>query len=242
MHTQSRTLAEWADIAGKDIASVLKQARRKRRQATRTDILTMSEWAELYPDKNTDKSNGQVAQTKQTLSAQRVSTRHFSDVSASPAAPKGAVVRNDVPPPPLSKPNKFRRWILYCLMAIPALASIQNIHGVTFDITGHLFGSVLLTGLFSAAPFLFVLAGVKNAATRILVALMVIYEAFCNLTRIYGGLTGFGKGGFPTRFLGLVTDIFNTGTHQTAIFLAVVMSIIAACTFYAAFFELGKSK
>lgn len=241
MHTDKRTLAEWAQHTGKDIASVLKQARRKRGQSARTDILTLSEWSELYPDKNTDKTNGQVAQTKQTLSAQRVSVRH-SDVSASQAAPKGAVVRNDVPPPPLSKPTNLRRWILYCLMAIPALASIQNIHGVTLDITGHLFGSVLLTGLFSAAPFLFVLAGVKNAATRILVALMVIYEAFCNLTRIYGGLTGFGKGSFPTRFLGLVTDIFNTGTHQTAIVLAVVMSIIAACTFYAAFFELGKSK
>lgn len=135
----------------------------------------------------------------------------------------------------------WRKFILYTLMLIPAAASVQNMHGVTLDITGHWIAAVLLTGLFSGAPFLFVLAGVKNAPTGALVVCMVVYEGFCNLTRIYGGLTGFGKTGFPTRFLGLVTDVFGTGTHQTAVFLALIMAILAASTFYAAYFELNKN-
>jgi hypothetical protein len=125
-------------------------------------------------------------------------------------------------------------------MVVPAAASLQNMHRVTLDIAGHEFAAVLLTGLFSASPFLFVLAGLKNRLTVWLVAVLVLYEAFCNFTRIYGGLTGFGLRGMPTRFLGLVTDVFNSGTHQTAVVLAVIMSMLAASVFYAAYNELRK--
>lgn len=134
----------------------------------------------------------------------------------------------------------FRAALLFMLMAIPATASVQNMHTVTLDICGHEFAAWLLTGLFSASPFLFVLAGMKNRLTVALVALLIAYEAFANFTRIYGGLTGFGKNGYPTRFLGLVTDIFNSGTHQTALFLAGIMSLLAASVFYAAYNELRK--
>ena len=145
-----------------------------------------------------------------------------------------------VSPPAEFTRGNFRAAILIALMAIPAVASVQNMHTVTLDICGHEFAALLLTGLFSASPFLFVLAGMKNRLTVALVALLIAYEAFANFTRIYGGLTGFGKNGYPTRFLGLVTDIFNSGTHQTALFLAGIMSLLAASVFYAAYNELRK--
>lgn len=113
-------------------------------------------------------------------------------------------------------------------------------HTVTLDITGHEFSALLLTGLFSASPFLFVLAGMKNRITVLLVGLLIAYECFCNFTRIYGGLTGFGRSGFPTRFLGLVTDVFNTGTHGTALALSGIMAGLAAAVFYIAYNELSK--
>lgn len=135
---------------------------------------------------------------------------------------------------------KFRRGFLYLLMAIPAGASIQNMYHVSFDIVEQMIAAALFTGLFSAAPFLFVLAGIRAGWTKALVVILIAYECFCNFTRIFGGLTGYERGGNPTRFLGLVTDVFQSGTHQTGIAVAAIMAAMAALVFYAAFNEIGK--
>ena len=183
-------------------------------------------------DKNVRGQTGQDNRTKAEMSADK-SGQDTSVFNVRPAAAK-------VSPPAEFTRGNFRAAILIVLMAIPAVASVQNMHTVTLDICGHEFAALLLTGLFSASPFLFVLAGMKNRLTVALVALLIAYEAFANFTRIYGGLTGFGKNGYPTRFLGLVTDICNSGTHQTALFLAGIMSLLAASVFYAAYNELRK--
>jgi hypothetical protein len=130
--------------------------------------------------------------------------------------------------------------ILYVCMLVPAIASVQNMWAVTSDISGHISMSVLLTSLFSAFPFAMTLAGVSTKAGRALVGVMIVYEAFCNFMRIYGGLTGFGKDGYPTRFLGIVTEVFNTGTYPTAIVLAFIMAALCAGVFYVSFNELKK--
>jgi hypothetical protein len=197
-------------------------------------MLSASEWADI--------TGGQVSgivsvsKPKPRNKDKRVVTPQASDNGLAFGHPKS---EGNPEGNPTAYPTA-RTAVLYTLMLIPAAASIQNMHRVTFDIAGHEFAAVLLTGLFSASPFLFVLAGLKNRLTVALVAFLVLYEAFCNFTRIYGGLTGFGLRGMPTRFLGLVTDVFNSGTHQTAVVLAVIMSLLAASVFYAAYNELRK--
>ena len=153
---------------------------------------------------------------------------------------KNREVMETKPAERVASPVKTRSWILYMLMVIPAAASIQNIHGVTIDISRHESTAILLTALFSGAPFLFVLAGMKSLVTRGLTAALIGYECFCNLTRIFGWLTDFGGVGYPTRFLGLVTEVFNSGTHYTALALAALMSLLAASVFYVAYNELNK--
>ena len=219
-----RTLKEWATAAGKNPDSVARQYRRRTKSGVSLSaVLSATEWADIL--------GGQSAVSVPVRTTQK------KRVTLTPR-PSGNVPAVREPQP--AKPQSLRAWLLYTLMVVPAAASLQNMHRVTLDIAGHEFSAALLTGLFSASPFLFVLAGLKNRLTVWLVAVLVLYEAFCNFTRIYGGLTGFGLRGMPTRFLGLVTDVFNSGTHQTAVVLAVIMSMLAASVFYAAYNELRK--
>jgi len=137
--------------------------------------------------------------------------------------------------------TKKTPWILYGLMFVPAVASIQNMHSVTGDLTG-LYSGWVLTILFSLAPFAFIVVGLRGVFVSTLTFLMIAYECFCNTMRIYGGLTRFGIDGYPTRFLGLVTDFCNSGTYATARVLSVFMALIAAGVFYAAYLQLNKNK
>lgn len=232
-NTRTRTIKEWATEAGLNPDTVRRTVSRKSgRTLGQLSVLTPDEWEAWKPGKSGTKN----------VSAQKKKSVFKSNPVVANVPPPGQHETKQPEPNLVAKADDgWRKFILYTLMLIPAAASVQNMHGVTLDITGHWIAAVLLTGLFSGAPFLFVLAGVKNAPTGALVVCMVVYEGFCNLTRIYGGLTGFGKTGFPTRFLGLVTDVFGTGTHQTAVFLALIMAILAASTFYAAYFELNKN-
>lgn len=230
--TDTRTLRQWADITGKKPDSVAKTMRRRNPGASVSldDVLTPQQWADI--------TGWQVSAVSVRVPAKRTETK-AKRVNTLPPAPVAKVLPVAAPQKQ-SKQNNIRAFLLYALMAIPAVASIQNMHRVTFDIAGHEFTALLLTGLFSASPFLFVLAGMRNRATVALVGILIAYECFCNFTRIYGGLTGFGHDGFPTRFLGLATDIFNSGTRGTALLLAGIMSAMAAAVFYVAFSELNK--
>ena len=137
---------------------------------------------------------------------------------------------------------KWRKWILYGLMAVPAAASVQNIYAATFDLSNDRPTAILLTALFSGAPFGFVLSGMRSRFAQALTIALITYECFSNFTRIYGWLTDFGHTGYPTRFLALITTVFNSGTHYTAIVMAAAMSMLAAGVFYAAYFEINNSK
>lgn len=225
--TDNRTLRQWADITGRKPDSVAKTMRRRNPGASVSldDILSASEWADI--------TGGQV-------SAGNVPAKRTDKTKRVSKSPQAADNGSSFGHPKERKQTSARTYLLYALMAIPAVASIQNMHRVTFDIAGHEFTALLLTGLFSASPFLFVLAGMRNRGTVALVGILIAYECFCNFTRIYGGLTGFGHDGFPTRFLGLATDIFNSGTRGTALLLAGIMSAMAAAVFYVAFSELNK--
>ena len=225
-----RTIKEWADMYGKKPDSVRVKAKRTFGTAYgQKSILSAEQWAMLY---GSDKQ-------KPATKPEKIKRVLIKPVEVKESSPVIETQEGTQEP-------KTRKWwqtaLLALLMLAPAAASVQNMYHVTHDIGGDWFAAVCLTAVFSAAPFMFVLSEVKSRATGALVAFMVLYEAFCNVSRIYGGLTGFGKGGFPTRFLGLVTDIFNAGTHGTALVLAVIMATLAAGTFYAAYFEINKNQ
>ena len=227
-----RTIKEWATLSGKKPDSVRVKATRTFGTAYgQTSILSAEQWAMLY---GTEKQ-------KPAQKPEKIKRVLNKPVEANESSP--VIETQGAKPQPQEETRKWwQTALLALLMLAPAAASVQNMYHVTHDIGGDWFAAVCLTAVFSAAPFMFVLSEVKSRATGALVAFMVAYEAFCNVSRIYGGLTGFGKGGFPTRFLGLVTDIFNAGTHGTALVLSVIMAILAAGTFYAAYSEITKNK
>lgn len=136
----------------------------------------------------------------------------------------------------------WRTPLLVGLMIAPTAASVENMYSVTFSLSASAHSAIFLTAVLSVSALGFVVAGVRNWYTVGLAALLIAYESFCNLTRIYGGLMGNGSTGNPTRFLGTVTDIFNTGTHGTAIFLGAFTAFFIAAVQYAAVFELNKGK
>ena len=227
-----RTIKEWATLYGMKPDSVRVKATRTFGMAYgQTSVLSADQWAMLY---GSDKQKPATKPDK----IKRVLIKPVEVKESSPVIE----TQGEKPHPQEETRKWWQTALLALLMLAPAAASVQNMYHVTHDIGGDWFAAVCLTAVFSAAPFMFVLSEVKSRATGALVAFMVAYEAFCNVSRIYGGLTGFGKGGFPTRFLGLVTDIFNAGTHGTALVLSVIMAILAAGTFYAAYSEITKNK
>lgn len=172
-----------------------------------------------------ERKSGSVKNTETEMSGKSIMKRTLT-----PAGDKGC-------PPGKSK----QPFLLYGLMAAPAIASIQNMYSVTGDLTGF-YSGIMLTAVFSLSPFAFILIGLRGFFVKSLTLLMIAYECFCNVMRIYGGLTRFGSDGYPTRFLGLVTDFCNSGTYATARTLSVFMALIAAGVFYAAYLQLNKSK
>jgi len=189
--------------------------------------ISFSADAELSPEMITAISKERAVSAEKTVSEEKIVKLSIQQ----PAVPKV------VPSVKLKKDSQ--PLILYGLMAAPAIASIQNMHSVTGDLTG-LYSGIMLTAIFSLAPFAFIVVGLRGWFVKSLTLLMIAYECFCNVMRIYGGLTRFGIDGYPTRFLGLVTDFCDSGTYATARFLSVFMALIAAGVFYAAYLQLNK--
>ena len=123
---------------------------------------------------------------------------------------------------------KSRRLMwLYLPAFAAAIASIDNMHLIFWHITGEswLFSKVF-TIVFSGSAFCFIASGITSTPIQVITWILVIWEAFCNMTGIYYGLLG--RTGTPTRFLGMVTDIFESGTHGTAIVLGVITAATLA--------------
>jgi hypothetical protein len=226
-----------AEKCGNDAAAI--EAMRKRWSRyigtafDRNHVATDAEMSLLYPTGN--------ARTKKPLKETKAETLDIPkpDIlpEIKPETQPEAQTETDTKK---TERTNGQKAILIACMAVPAIASLQNMWAVTSDISGHISMSVLLTLLFSAFPFALTLAGATTKAGRLLVGTMIVYEGFCNFIRIYGGLTGFGKDGYPTRFLGIVTEVLNTGTYGTATILAAIMALLCGAVFYISYNELLK--
>lgn len=158
-------------------------------------------------------------------------------------AAQGKVSPNEATPPAAEKNQEnpkrnFRKIGLIALTVAPFLASVDNMFHVTRELTNP-FSAVCLTVLVCVSAVGFTVANSRHKVAIAVTVATVAFEAFCNLTRIYGGLMT-GASGNPTKFVGLVTDILGTGTHATAIFLGAVTALLISGVQYAAIFEMNK--
>lgn len=128
-----------------------------------------------------------------------------------------------------------KAWPQLAIMALIAVASFGNMIEVFSGMTGEVLTAYALTIAYMAAPFVFIYKGMAGAWVKALVYTLIAVEVFCNSMRIYGGLTGFGGSGNPTRFLGLICEFFGSGTYGTASLVSVLFSSVAAWLMYTAF-------
>lgn len=133
----------------------------------------------------------------------------------------------------------YRRAILIALLIAPTAASVSNMYSVTGEITGEPITAALYTVILSVSALGFTLSGVRSWVTVLLSVILIAYESFCNLTRLYHGLMG-GVKGNPTRFLGTVTELFDSGSYGTAVIIAGFSALMLAAVQYTAIFEIQK--
>ena len=219
------TIADICLRTGKKLDSVRKQwSRTMSRPFDRTYIPTMNEIILLNLSGSTENAKEKM---KRAIAGPAAAKERSPVISKDEAATKKTT-------------SGGRKIAMFTLMAAPAIASLQNMLHVTADITHDGLAAILFTYAFTATPFLFVVFGATGRLSMALTGALIAVELFCNTVRIYGGLTGFGGSGYPTRFLGIVTEIFNSGTYQTATVIAVILSSLAAAVLYKAYFEYQK--
>jgi len=141
---------------------------------------------------------------------------------------------------PKTETNKTHGVILFLLVAIPTVASGNNVFRICMAIMSEPVGGVTLAAVICGAAISLTYIGVKTRFATGLIVAVLLFETLANVTVIYDGLMGGLKN--PTRFLGVVTDIFGTGTHGTAIFLGVFAAGLLVGLQFASLFEIQKRK
>ena len=234
------TLAEFARKSGGNYDTIYRKVRRKFPSETwsSVSVLSAEHIRELSAGRNKKafaELSGKTERLKSDKQENQNTLTHQPPEQAAEVAPPA---RQKTAAP---KKNS-RTWVLYFLLAAPTVASVHNMFAVTNDISGNVFDAIALTVVLSVSALGFVWYGIREWHTIALALLLIAYEAFCNLARIYGGLMGIGTTGNPTRFMGLVTDIFGSGTHQTAIILGGITALFLAAVQYAAIISINKTK
>jgi hypothetical protein len=145
----------------------------------------------------------------------------------------------------LSTKKQVAKWpwrsiSFIALMLVPTAASVQNMHDITYQIGHSEIKAILLTIMLSFSALGFTALGLRGWHTVTLAAVLIIYEAFCNTTAIYDGLMG-GISGNPTRFCGVVTDIFNCGSYGAALTLGASIGLMIAAVQFTALYHLKKA-
>ena len=141
---------------------------------------------------------------------------------------------------PTKKRDTWQTLGLWFLMLAPVFGSFQNVNTVTGNLLDTKTASLTFTVLFSLAPFVIAWVGVGALVRYFVVPVLMLFEGFCNLTRIYAGLVNFDQNAFPNRFLQLVCDIFNSGTKGTALAISAIMAALSLVIFFAGYIGLNK--
>ena len=162
-------------------------------------------------------------------------------VQSSKPANMPVVKKSDVQNKKTASVPSVRIAVLVGLLLVPTAASVSNMFAVSESITGEPVTALLYTIVLSCSALGFTIVGSRSWITFTLSIALIAYESFCNLTRLYFGLMG-GVKGNPTRFLGTVTNLFDSGSHGTALAIAGFSALMLAAVQYASIFELQKNK
>lgn len=173
-------------------------------------------------------------------------------IQVRPPAPDPTPAGDTSPAPPPAPSNEAQavitesatpRWLKIVLLGvatvIPTAASVKNMYLTAMQVSEDHVTAFFYTALLAATPISFAIAGVKRLWAILVAVLLITFEVFCNTTRIYDGLIS-GAHGNPVRFLGTVTDIFNTGTHGTALGIGSFIGIMIAAAQFSSLFSLKK--
>ena len=162
--------------------------------------------------------------------------QHRPKPDAEPAQPKERPKTEPKPQP--AKEPAFATAILWAIVAAPTVASANNITRVCMSIMNEQIGGLTLAAVICLTSMALTYVGMRSGLARWLIWFVLAFETLANITTIYDGLMG-GVGN-PTRFLGVVTTICNSGTHGTAIVLALFAALLLAGAQFAGLFEIKK--
>ena len=138
----------------------------------------------------------------------------------------------------------FRPALLILAILLPTAASLKNMYLTTVQISED-HTAVFYTGLIATTPLILTITGISRWWAALVTVVLIAAEVFCNMTRIYYGLM-YGSNisphttPSPVRFLGTVTEIFNTGSAGTAIAIGFFAGLMIAAVQFTALFSLKK--
>lgn len=235
---QTKTFLELCEERQIKIGSVARtHFARKGLSFDRHAIPTQTQYAEIF--------EGQKTRTKTATKTVNVSENasirpQIFEIVPGNDEDKDTEKRQEETQTPTKKRDIWKTLGLWFLMLAPVFGSFQNVNTVTGNLLDTKTASLTFTILFSLAPFVIAWVGVGALVRFFVVPVLMLFEGFCNLTRIYAGLVNFDQNAFPNRFLQLVCDIFNSGTKGTALAISAIMAALSLVIFFAGYIGLNK--
>jgi hypothetical protein len=171
------TLSEHIQASGKNPASVQRQWRRKEQ----ANLISRPFSRDLVP--TPDELDILFGQTKTPGQPIIKPLKLSVNVQTDKQTPKKT-----------EKRTVGQRAALVGTMVVCALLSFTNMYDISYQIKSNMFTALLMTGLFSLAPFAMLYAGVSGWAGWLTSGICIAYEVFCNASGIYRGLAGLGSG------------------------------------------------
>lgn len=148
--------------------------------------------------------------------------------------------------------TKARTWmpgrsaVLVCVMLVCAVVSLSNMYDISSQIKSNAVDALLITGLFSLAPFAMLYAGVSRWASWLVSGICIGFEVFCNTAGMYRGLAGLGRSGKPYEvwepggFIDTVSRVTTLEPRPCALAISFGMAGIVAAVFLTCLIELKK--
>lgn len=162
-------------------------------------------------------SNAPVAQSART--AKRVYAQRVAVQSSDALGTQ--VVQN----------GRNRNAVLICIFVAATAASIENMFLTIRTFAPDVVSNISLTAVFACSGIGFMLAGVKNRATIVIVASLVVFEGFCNASGIFGGL--YGNGAHVSPFLTTAQRlVYFVHAENLARTIALFCAVCIGCTMF----------
>ena len=138
-----------------------------------------------------------------------------------------------------------QRLVLAGVCILCATASVSNMLEVSLQIKEVLWVAVVLTAIFTVAPFAVFYADVPPGVSWFVSGLCIVYEVFCNSVGIYRGFANLGQGvpyevWEPGGFIDSISRVTTFEARPCALTVSGAMAGIVASLFLVCLIELKK--